>query len=129
MKLRYTIALLFAGVLIALLAGCSGSSTALNPTVTFTFPDDTTLPTMRAGTLLKITGEIEATGEGDSIKSCVWTQVTEAPGVFSITDGPETTWRAPAWAGPGELPVTLALTVKTLLGGETTKHIQLRIVP
>lgn len=133
MKLRYMIALLLAGVLLTVLAGCNGSTLGLNPDVTFTLPTDTTVPTLPAGSLLQITGDATTVGTGDRIIKYQWEQQIDeenVAGVFSITDGPDTTWRAPAtWTTPGELPVTLAFTVDTLQGGHTVKYLHLRITP
>ena len=51
------------------------------------------------------------------------------PGVFLTPDSVDTAWQAPAWTWPGELPVTLFLTVKTLLGGKTVSRINVLVAP
>lgn len=132
--LRYSLLLMVAAVALLLLAGCGGSpsdrSPGLNPTVTFTFPEDTTLPNLLSGGVLHITGDA-TTGDSETnpITSYAWTQNPLNAGTFSSTNTLETTWRAPDYPGPGQLHVVLTLTVKTLLGGETVKPINILVTP
>jgi len=138
MMYRYMIAVLFAGILFGVLIGCNGSSAPINPSVTFTQPANSTLPTIPANGIMNIQGTVtlpSTSGSGgstsvtDSVISTEWTQDASVPGVFSTPDSVNTTWLAPAWTGPGDLPVTLFLTVKTLLGGKTVQRINLLVIP
>lgn len=112
------------------LAGCGGDSPGLNPTVTFTFEDGTTLPSVGASEVLLIKGEAKSADEaGNPITSIQWSQ-SPALGTFSSPKTLETSWQVtnPA-AITAQTPVTLTVEVETLRGGRTSKTLNLLVQP
>lgn len=132
MKWFFALSLLFAGILALSLAGCYGTTKALDPVIVFDIPDDTTLPSIASGGLLVVKWSVTIPNADDKITKYQWTQDVADPqyqGTFLLPEGPTTTWQAPEWHGPGNLPVTLTFTVDTLLGGHAAQHINLLITP
>lgn len=132
MKQIVTLFLLITGVLgtVLFLGGCYGTTVSLNPDIKFTYPEDTKLPVIAPNSILTITTDVTAPGEGDRIKSYRWTQEVEDEqyaGKFSSIDNPNTTWLAPNWLSATPLPVTLILTVDTIEGGHMTRSIELLV--
>jgi len=119
----------------ALLAitGCFGPAPGLDPVINFSYPGDTTLPNIGAGTVLQITAAAGVT-EGDQVTEVRWTELPQPGGgtigVFSTPSTLSTTWVV---EDPGSIdaptPVTLLLTVETLNGGETATPINLIVNP
>lgn len=134
MKALFFSALLLVGAsIVAVMSGCGGTATALNPNINFTFPEDTSLPVMSAGEILVIKGEMAEVSEGDALKSVNWRVESSVPGftgTITAPDNLETSWESPIdWTGPGRLQVTLILTVDTIMGGHTVKHINIEVLP
>ena len=117
--------------LVLALAGCYGPSPGLDPVISFTFPDGTTLPDLPSGTVLHVKGDATtADSSGNPITSYQWTQTPANAGTFSSTTTLETTWLAPTLKATDKpLNVTLILTVKSLKGGKAVKPLNLIIVP
>jgi len=113
------------------LAGCYGPSPGLSPVISFTFPDDTTLPNLPSGGLVHIKGDA-TTGDSTNnpITSYQWTQTPANAGTFSSLSTLETTWRAPTLKSTDQpLNVTITLTVKSLKGGKAVKPVNLIVAP
>lgn len=130
MKWQIIVATILAGVALMGLTGCYGPSPGLNPSIAFSFPDDSSLPYLQSGGKLVIKGEANPPVDAASnpVISASWSQ--DPPiGQFVITspNAVENIWQAPAVTQA--TPVTLALSMKTLLGGEGSTRMTVIVVP
>lgn len=119
------------------MTGCNGPSTALDPTITWNLDKALDLYNFPSGAVLNINAEGAVTdATKNPITEAEWSATPEAPftdgGVFLVTApfSLQNVWQAPniSKTSPPE-KVTLKLHAKTLLGGETTSILNIRVVP
>lgn len=129
MLLRLCTLLAVMSVFILLLAGCHGDDAALNPVIQFKFPPGTILPRIDDKSSLVISDDSSVVvAEDDAVISHAWTQNPANAGTFTSTATLATTWVSRDLTGqPTPRYVTLYLTTRTKLGGESVTPITLEI--
>ncbi|MEI7831761.1 MAG: hypothetical protein WCJ56_00965 [bacterium] len=119
------------------MTGCNGPSPALDPIITWNLDKALDLYNFPSGSILNIKADGSvADATKNPIIAAEWSIIPEAPftdgGVFLVTApfSLQNVWQAPN-ISKTSLPekVTLRLHTKTLLGGETTSVLNIRVVP
>jgi hypothetical protein len=118
------VVLLFAGVCMLVIAGCGGSTVALNPELAVSYT-----PSGINASAVPVTGFItlsvtEKLATGDQIKNRQWTQVPEDAGLIDSPTTPVMTW-TPKTA---DQTVKLIYTVTTVNGGRTELPVFIHVV-
>lgn len=119
------------------LPGCNGPSPSLDPVITWNLDQALDLYNFPSGSVLNIKADAAvADPTKNPITEARWTIAPDAPftdgGVFLVTApySLQNVWQAPninKTSAPEK--VTLTLHAKTLLGGETTSVLNIRVVP
>jgi len=119
------------------LAGCNGPSPALDPTITWTLDQALDLNNFPSGAVLNIKADVAvADATKNPIVEAEWSSTPAAPftdgGIFLVTApfSLQNAWQAPnisKTSAPEK--VTLRLRTKSLLGGEATSELNIRVVP
>ena len=119
------------------LTGCNGPSPALDPTITWNLDQALDLNNFPSGAVLNIKADAAvADSTKNPIVEAEWSSTPAAPftdgGIFLVTApfSLQNAWQAPNISKSSDPEkVTLRLRTKSLLGGEATSVLNIRVVP